>query len=238
MQLLAAAAVIALANFAQAHYYFPTTTYKGVTSKEFEYIRGIGGELVQGPELDVFGPNITCNRMDADPFQDMGTKVLDVKAGSTIEFSGSTKIFHQGPLQFWLAKAPEGQNVKDFDGSGDAWFKIYSDEPTVIEEHLTWPNWDKDTLSIKIPECIADGEYLLRSEQIGLHLALDRGRAEFYVSCAQIRVTGGSGTYKPSPFDLLAFPGSYDPNDPGLYINIWHPVPTNYTAPGGPVMQC
>jgi hypothetical protein len=218
--------------------HFHTITYKGVVSDKFEYIREINWNLRDGPELDVLGPNMTCNRMNADTFQDLGTRVLDVAAGSTIEFSGYTNIFHPGPLQFWLAKAPQGQKVEDFDGSGDAWFKIYSDEPTVVDERLTWPNLDKNAVSVKIPECLADGEYLLRLEHIALHLASSVGQAQFYLSCAQIRVTGGSGAYQPSPSDLLAFPGSYDAADPGLLIHIYYPIPTNYTAPGGPVMQC
>lgn len=37
--------------------------------------------------------------------------------------------------------------------------------------------------SIKIPDCIADGEYLLRAEMIALHGAGSPGGAQFYVSC-------------------------------------------------------
>jgi len=94
------------------------------------------------------------------------------------------------------------------------------------------------TLSVTIPECIEDGEYLLRLEHLGIHSASTTGGAQFYISCAQIRVTGGTATFQPEAEDMLAFPGSYDSEDPGIKVFIWYPVPTNYTAPGGPVMIC
>ncbi|CAG9937415.1 unnamed protein product [Clonostachys rosea f. rosea IK726] len=234
------AAILGLVSLGQAHYHFHTTIYNDVASEKFEFIREIDWNLRDGPELDVFGPNMTCNRMNANPFTEQGTKVLEVTAGSTIDFEGYIEISHPGPLQFFLAKAPSGTKVEEFDGLGDVWFKIYSDgdESSIIDERLTWPNWKKNRVSIKIPECVADGEYLLRLEHIALHNASQDNGAQFYISCAQIRVTGGTGTLQPSPSDLLAFPGSYDPKDPGLFLHIWYPIPTSYTAPGGPVLQC
>lgn len=51
------------------------------------------------------------------------------------------------------------------------------------------------------------------------------------ISCAQITVTGGTGTANPSP--SMTLPGAYHNTDPGLLINIYYPIPTNYTYPGG-----
>ncbi|CAI6092441.1 unnamed protein product, partial [Clonostachys chloroleuca] len=180
------AAILGLVSLGQSHYHFHTTIYNDVAPEKFEFIREIDWNLRDGPELDVFGPNMTCNRMNANPFTEQGPKVLEVMAGSTI------------------AKAPSGTKVEEFDGLGDVRFKIYK----------------KSRLSIKIPECVADGEYLLRLEHIALHNASQDNGAQFYISCAQIRVTGGTGTLQPSPSDLLAFPGSYDPKDPGLFLHI------------------
>lgn len=39
------------------------------------------------------------------------------------------------------------------------------------------------------------------------------------MECAQIRITGGSGTAKPSP--LVKIPGIYSKTDPGLTFNFW-----------------
>jgi hypothetical protein len=58
---------------------------------------------------------------------------------------------------------------------------------------------------------------LVRHEIIALHLANQKGGAEFYPSCQQIRV-GGSGTGVPTEDELLTFPGSYSDDDPGIYV--------------------
>ncbi|CAE7143619.1 unnamed protein product [Rhizoctonia solani] len=60
-------------------------------------------------------------------------------------------------------------------------------------------------------------------------LALNYQKAEFYVSCAQVRVIGGgSGVPKP----LVALPGYYTGKEPGIMVNIYNPIPVNYTQPG------
>jgi hypothetical protein len=61
------------------------------------------------------------------------------------------------------------------------------------------------------------------------------GGAQFYLSCAQLTVTGG-GSATPGP--LVAFPGAYAATDPGLLIDIYYPVPTSYTNPGPAVFSC
>lgn len=62
------------------------------------------------------------------------------------------------------------------------------------------------------------GDYLLRIEHIALHGASNTNGAQFYISCAQITVTGG-GSGTPSP--LVAFPGAYKSSDPGIKVNIY-----------------
>lgn len=86
-----------------------------------------------------------------------------------------------------------------------------------------------------IPACLPAGEYLMRSEQIALHVASTTGGAQFYLSCAQLSVTGGGGT---APQDLVAFPGAYKAADPGILININYPKPTSYTNPGPTTFTC
>lgn len=90
-------------------------------------------------------------------------------------------------------------------------------------------------MQFEIPQCIADGQYLFRVEHIALHSASTLGGAQLYLSCAQLSVSGGTGTYQPN---LMAFPGAYKATDPGLLINIYYPIPKNYTAPGGPPLVC
>lgn len=56
------------------------------------------------------------------------------------------------------------------------------------------------------------------------------GGAQFYISCYQLRVTGG-GSANPSG---VSFPGAYSPTDPGILFNLYN-NPTSYTVPGPPV---
>ena len=67
-----------------------------------------------------------------------------------------------------------------------------------------------------LPQNLAPGEYLVRHEIIALHLATEKGKAEFYPSCQQIKV-GGNGTGVPTQDELLSFPGAYSDDDPGIY---------------------
>ena len=69
-----------------------------------------------------------------------------------------------------------------------------------------------------IPPSTPAGDYLLRIEHIALHSASALNGAQFYISCAQIKVTGG-GSGSPGP--LVAFPGAYKATDPGIKVNIY-----------------
>lgn len=67
-----------------------------------------------------------------------------------------------------------------------------------------------------LPKNLAPGQYLVRHEIIALHLANQKGMAEFYPSCQQINV-GGNGNGVPSKDQLLSFPGAYSDDDPGIF---------------------
>ncbi|PVH97828.1 lytic polysaccharide monooxygenase [Periconia macrospinosa] len=151
-----------------------------------------------------------------------------VAAGSTVTFKATPNIFHQGPLQFYLAKVPSGQSAATWDGSGNVWFKIYTEPATRANGGLSWASLNAGTASVKIPNATPDGEYLLRVEHIALHQASQPGGAQFYISCAQIKVTGG-GNGSPGP--LVAIPGAYKSSDPGIQVNIYN-TQSNYVAPG------
>jgi len=103
------------------------------------------------------------------------------------------------------------------------------------------PPWGSDYLAkqgaswtVTIP-ALKPGEYILRHEILGLHVAGTRMGAQFYPSCVQIKV-GGSGT-KTLPSGV-GLPGAYDPDDAqGVLVQLWkvNSGLVNYTAPGGPV---
>jgi hypothetical protein len=95
----------------------------------------------------------------------------------------------------------------------------------------------KSSFTVTIPKCIPSGNYLLRVEHIGLHAAQSAGGAQFYISCAQLGVTGGGQTEPPASLKV-AFPGAYKTSDPGIQINVNYPVPTSYKNPGPDVFTC
>ena len=79
------------------------------------------------------------------------------------------------------------------------------------------PPWASDHLrgqsalwKVTIPPTLAPGEYLLRHEILGPHVAGTRMGAQFYPSCTQIRVTEGGSTELP---EGVALPVAYDPDD-------------------------
>ena len=185
--------------------------------------------------------------------------ISTVTAGDTLGFVASAGIMHFGPCQFYMARVPDDKDVSTWDATGNVWFKVGSisavqnggplsgNEATwpayrtfvsfrflsVVWSWLTQPPTDKTQVNFKLPASLPSGNYLVRVESIALHLAQQPGGAQFYISCGQIKVTGG-GNGTPGP--LVSFPGAYKANDPGL---IWpnSPPRTSYTAPGPAVWQ-
>lgn len=134
--------------------------------------------------------------------------------------------YHNGPLLVYISKAPS--TASSYDGSGP-WAKIYEIAPTISGSNINW-NTAKDTFTFSLPSALAAGEYLVRIEQIALHAM----PAQFYVSCAQIKVTGGGSAVPPSGFTL---PSGYSSSDPGININIYYPPMTSYKMPGPAVWR-
>lgn len=113
-----------------------------------------------------------------------------VAAGGSVSFKITPNIFHQGPLQFYMAKVPSGKTAANWDGSGNVWFKIYAEKANVANGQLTWNSLNAATASVTIPKNTPSGEYLLRVEHIALHSASAINGAQIYISCAQVKVTG------------------------------------------------
>ena len=102
--------------------------------------------------------------------------------------------------------------------------------PVCNEQLLTPITTDTyETTKATIPANTPDGEYLLRVEQIALHMAAQPNKAQFYLACSQSQITGG-GNGTPGP--LVALPGAYSSNDPGILVNIYSIQPDSYKAPG------
>ncbi|KAI1499841.1 lytic polysaccharide monooxygenase [Biscogniauxia marginata] len=196
-----------------------------------------------GPQQDVSSSNLACNG-PPNPTTP-SDKVIDVKAGSTVGAiwrhtleSGPNDVMdpgHKGPVMAYLKKVADATTDP---GTGDGWFKIQ-------ESGFSNGVWGTDTVinnggnqEIKIPECIEDGQYLLRAEMIALHGARSTNGAQLYMECAQINVSGGTGSKKPT---TASIPGIYKSNDPGLLIDIYSKPPSSsspYKIPGPELFTC
>ncbi|KAK3690239.1 glycoside hydrolase [Podospora appendiculata] len=234
MKFTTSVALLAAAG-AQAHYTFPKSSTNGVLSAEWETIRTTTNKYSHAPVQDVTSAAMTCYE------ETPGTgaaKIVPVAAGSNFTFTVDTTIGHPGPLHFYLAKAPAGKTAATFDGKGAVWFKIYQDGPSGLgTSAITWPgSAGKSEVSVQIPKCVANGDYLLRVEHIALHSASSVGGAQLYISCAQISVTGGTGTLNTG--SLVSFPGAYKATDPGILFQLYWPTPTSYVNPGPAVVKC
>jgi cellulase len=72
---------------------------------------------------------------------------------------------------------------------------------------------------------------------LALHSSQTLGGAQFYIGCAQLKVTGtGSGTCGPT----IELPGAYKESDENIYIPKYYNGfdATSYKAPGGSVASC
>ncbi|KAF2835744.1 lytic polysaccharide monooxygenase [Patellaria atrata CBS 101060] len=220
--LLAASAV-------QAHYTFPRLVVNGrAEEKDWAATRMTkNAQSKQGIENPTNG-DIRCYQS-----QNAGS-IMTVPAGATIHYVSTQQVNHPGPTQYYLAKVPAGQSASTWDGAGAVWFKIKTTMPTVDNnKQMTWPGQnDYVTVDATIPSSTPDGEYLLRVEHIALHMAMQANKAQFYLSCSQIKVTGG-GNGTPGP--LVSFPGAYKSNDPGILVNLGSIQPNAYVPPGPPV---
>ncbi|SPO04685.1 related to cel1 protein precursor [Cephalotrichum gorgonifer] len=188
-----------------------------------------------GPVPDFTTEDITCGAGGNEPAG--GT--IELKAGDTVTLNwdqwGSS---HSGPVMNYIAHCPN-DDCQSFKGNtGNAWVKI-SERGYEPSEQTPWASDLLRELGarwrVTIPPTLAPGEYLLRHEILGLHVAGDRMGAQFYPSCTQIRVTAGGSTKLP---EGVALPGAYDPDDTeGILVELWriNSGQVEYVVPGGPV---
>ncbi|KAF9476135.1 hypothetical protein BDN70DRAFT_839720 [Pholiota conissans] len=199
---------------AAGHYIFSTLISGKKTSTN-----AVRRPAENAPVHDFLGTEITCNVNTTN-----ATETVPIVAGGTVgfELDENKRIYHLGPAAIYLGKAPG--KVGHWDGSGKRWFKIAEWGATF--NPFTFRSLNKSKFTAVIPKDVPSGEYLVRIEQIGLHIP---GSPEFFVGCAQIKITGGgSGKLR-----KVAIPGYVSAEkDPGLTANIYWPIPTEYTVPG------
>ncbi|EHA51823.1 hypothetical protein MCOR27_010744 [Pyricularia oryzae] len=232
------------ASVASAHTIFSSLEVGGVNQGVGQ---GVRVPSYNGPITDVTSMSMACNG-DPNPTQST-SKVITVQAGQDVtavwrymlSTTGTSPndimdSSHKGPTMAYLKKV---SNAATDSGIGGGWFKIQEDGLPDGGQGL----WGTEKViqgqgkhKIRIPQCIAPGQYLLRAEMLALHGAGSPGGAQFYMECAQINVVGGTGTKTPS--STVSFPGAYKSSDPGVTLSIYWPVVTKYQIPGPPVFTC
>ncbi|KAF7587123.1 hypothetical protein BBP40_007694 [Aspergillus hancockii] len=239
LSLLAAAAI---APFVSAHYFFDTLVIDGKETSPNQYVRSNTRPEKYNPtkwvntrdNMTPDMPDFRCNKGAFTFASKTGT--AEVKAGSKLAMKlgvGAT-MKHPGPALVYMSKAPGKAN--QYEGDGE-WFKIFEESICDKNQDIktnAWCTWDKDRIEFTIPADLPDGEYLIRSEHIGVHGAHD-GQAEFYYECAQVKITGG-GNGTPGP--TVKFPGAYKKDDPSFNFSIWggykdYPMPGPAVWTGG-----
>ncbi|KAI0166931.1 glycosyl hydrolase family 61-domain-containing protein [Hypoxylon sp. FL1284] len=182
------------------------------------------------------------------------TEVLTVKAGDTVEFAHQRKepymwaddqwydcpegrgscdpdapdmvmdINHPGPFLAHLSKVPEGQDVREYDGSGE-WTKIWTlglEMEEGAEEPVHWLAWNNQKLPgrfiFKIPAQTPAGQYLLRTDIIWPGFDWPEipssSLAQLYPTCTQIQVESEFDGDLPSGGILI--PEDLSPTSPGM----------------------
>ncbi|PPQ67980.1 hypothetical protein CVT25_000460 [Psilocybe cyanescens] len=186
---------------------------------------------------DLTSNNIICNTNFIQP---VSTAVIPVNAGDklTAQFHRTSAGYlgpdpsdpidptNKGPILAYLAEIPSATQSTV---TGLKWFKIGQ-----IGYNATNGQWGSDVLFINggnatftVPSCIVSGQYLFRAEAIALQSATSYPGAQFYMSCAQISVTGSSSPKTPA---TVSFPGAYTASSPGIVTSLFGL--SSYTPPG------
>ncbi|KAL4925674.1 lytic polysaccharide monooxygenase auxiliary activity family 9 protein [Aspergillus undulatus] len=224
-------ALIALAGLAPsvlAHWNLAALVVNGEETEDYKYVRRTKNS--NSPVTDVSSDDFICNVGGIDDDVLSETETYTVAPGDELGFTVATNWGHPGVQQVYMSKAPN--TAKTYKGAGE-WFKIYSlTTSSVSSDGVEWAPFvggGITNFTFTLPEDTPAGEYLLRGEGLALHGASEFQGAQWYIGCAQIKVTG-SGAGSPGP--TVQFPGAYTGREPGVMLNMYWPPLTNYTAPG------
>ncbi|SPN99137.1 related to endoglucanase B [Cephalotrichum gorgonifer] len=243
------AAILACIKAASAHTIFQKVSVNG---KEYPPLAGLRAPNQDYPTYDVNSGDLTCGKVAL-----VSNEVIPVAAGDKFgawwghviggeQWPGDPDhpiaASHHGPVTAWLAKVDDAANAQV--GPNLKFFKIAEDNFDVASNTWGVDNMVKNRgwSYFDVPSCIAPGDYLLRVELLALHSAYDNMGAQFYVSCANVRISG-DGTFAPT--ETHSIPGVYKQNDPAILTNIWGPSPgvadnsgKPYQAPGPRPITC
>lgn len=220
--------IASIFSTAFGHWNYDRLIVNGViVGESYQYIRKSNNS--NAPLQNVNSTDMRCNSGGQTGSH---TQTYTVKAGDELGFAIKDTFGHPGPQQVYLSKAPG--SAAAYDGSGN-WTKIYSLSYSQNSTYgstdgiLKWATHRARTFRFALPLATPPGEYLLRAEGLALHAAHKISKAQFYISCAQIKVTGnGTGEMGPT----IRYPGDYRWNSTGILIPRFWSLITNYTTPG------
>ncbi|KAJ1897091.1 hypothetical protein LPJ66_003592 [Kickxella alabastrina] len=225
-----------MAAVANAHTILLTLTINGAEKPAGQCINPYPPGDPTAPVKDPSSSDMTCGI----PGKSIDAELCPVEAGSEMRLQFQNyddpsrddwviDKSHKGPILVYLAPLESA-------GKGDVWFKIFEHGYSDGEWGTDLIRGDKEgKLTITIPTDIKPGDYLLRSEVIGLHEAYidyakdESNGAQYFINCAHITVSG-SGTSVPQGY---AIPGIYKTTDPGILFDLYDGNKNpSYTIPG------
>lgn len=169
-------------------------------------------------------PLVLCNRqwLTLDPAGTSLTVEMHAQPGARSCSQPAIGGNHYGPVLIYMAKVSDAKTA-----TSGSFFKVAEDGYTG-----TTASWGTEILnancgkrSFTVPKSLAAGDYLVRAEAIALHAGA--GSPQPYVSCFQVKVTGG-GSATPSG---VSFPGAYKISDP-LFSKAIYDSSFKYVSPG------
>ncbi|KAJ2717902.1 hypothetical protein GGI07_005921 [Coemansia sp. Benny D115] len=226
---------------AQAQTYIDGANVKGAEGMYNEKCVFPAYAIRSFPVLDPDSEDLRCRSTDVEA----DVQALEVKAGDDVVTYWradsrsiiTTDTFQRtpfGPCTAYLAKA-------DTQGEGKSWFKIYH---YGVDESKHWCTntivENDNTLTVRIPYDIEDGEYYMRVEVIDLRYATKTSWEDytqgpgFFPMCILINVTGGTGTAVPK---YASIPGIYKAKGGDFVGPFSENDPAPYKVPGPEVYQ-
>ncbi|KAI4185993.1 MAG: hypothetical protein L6R41_003764, partial [Letrouitia leprolyta] len=160
-------------------------------------------------------PDIICH-VGATPAKASVT----ITAGSSLTLKWSSwPDSHHGPVIDYLAPCPDGGDCTSVDKSQLKFQKIA--ESGLLDGSSPPGYWGADKLreadaswTVKIPECVKPGNYVLRHEIIALHGAFQKDKAQNYPQCLNLKVESGGGMEGLE--GGVGAVGMYGDSDPGI----------------------
>ncbi|KAF2871788.1 glycosyl hydrolase family 61-domain-containing protein [Massariosphaeria phaeospora] len=146
-------------------------------------------------------------------------------------------IVHEGPVMMHLSRAPAGQDLRTYDGSGE-WVKIYTLGIEIRKELANPVFWlphndgkEAPRFISTIPKQTPAGKYLVRVDQVYYGNSQYNTAPQLFPACAQIEVVSDTTGDLPKGIKI---PENLQMDQPGM-TSKYEDLPNKYTYPGGPL---